>query len=137
MQADQDTQVAELFGAVVALLIATAIISSIQGKVRDWRTVLMFVVGILFGIAAIFWSGLKSWVGTQLAASIEGVATNFSVWLLIIGLLWLYGAVMTVLTAVRQNNEIIALRNDIQSIAKVLETLVIPWQIEAMTEKDN
>ena len=61
MQADQDTQVAELFGAVAALLIATAIISSIQGKVRDWRTVLMFVVGILFGIAAIFWSGLKSW----------------------------------------------------------------------------
>lgn len=63
---------------------------------------------------------------SRLRAGAEKIAGDFRWWFGIVCLLWLYTMAMDVLTEIRRNNQIVALRNDVQSIARVIERGVLP-----------
>jgi hypothetical protein len=90
---------------------------------------MQYVLGAVFLITALFWSATKPHLGFDFVMSLERLAGNFTVWFVMVGALWIYTAVATVLTLIKQNNQMIALRNDVQSIATVLERIVLPRRL--------
>lgn len=66
---------------------------------------------------------------SALRVAAEKLANDFRVWLGLGAAVWLWFIVTNALAEIRRNNEIVALRNDTQSIANVINRLVVPRRL--------
>src|SRR5258708_7960566 len=112
------------------LLIGAAFTSGIvqpviQQNFNPTLTTIGGLIAVLCFVGAFKWRK-PSLHPSALRASAEKVASDFRWWLAIGGALWLYTCVMNALVEIRRNNEIVQLRNDVQSTAKVIDRLVLP-----------
>lgn len=91
-------------------------------------------VGVVLLIAGLFWHriGLRFPV---LSHSLGRLAGNATSWYLVL-LLWLvYVAVTNIISQMKTNNEIRGLRNDVQSIANVINRLVLPRHLTKQQQR--
>jgi len=87
----------------------------------------LIVVVLILGCLGLAYAWRKpSLQPSALRTSAESVAGDFRWWFGAIAAIWLYTIGMNALTEIRRNNEIVALRNDVQSIANVIDRGVMP-----------
>jgi hypothetical protein len=90
---------------------------------------LTVVFGLIFFCGGLFWNRLKPRLGVHFTASMGRVASDFRSWLILVSAVWLWMVGTHVLTEIRRTNEIVSLRNDVQSIANVLQRHVLPRRL--------
>jgi hypothetical protein len=110
------------------ILIAVGLLAGIvqplvQGVYLTSRVLVTLVAVFALVLLAYRWPNIKS---DALRLSGEKLANDFRTWLVITFLVWGSNVVINALSEIRRNNEVIALRNDIQSMARVIERGVLP-----------
>jgi hypothetical protein len=98
---------------------------------------LVLACGFMLLFGGIFWNRLKPRLSVSVTDFLSRVASDPRSWVTIVAAVWLSMVAMQMLTEIRRNNEIVALRNDMHSIADVINRRVLPrrlmkWQIEHM-----
>lgn len=83
----------------------------------------LFTLGVLLICAGIFWRSINPRLGQRFSNSVRNTASDFRWWLGIGLCIWILAIVVP---EIRTVNQIIALRNDVQSIARVIERNVLP-----------
>jgi len=114
-----------LVGLAIAI-VGAAVTPMIIGEYKGLRVIIALVVAFLLAVAAGIWELLPAPAPGSIRAAVEAAANDFRWWFAIVAAVWIYSAVMNVLTEIRRNNEILSLRNDVQSIARVIERGVLP-----------
>jgi hypothetical protein len=121
--ARQDSKLPE-FLITLALVLTGAIVQPlVQGTYSAVGIGIVVAAILLCVILALKKPSLNP---SSLRASAESVANDFRWWFGIIAVFWLYTISMNAVVEIRRNNEIVALRNDTQSIARVIERGVLP-----------
>lgn len=95
----------------------------VEGTYRPY----VFWPVVTLGLACL----ILSWVWPRLGSSawrtsVESATADFRWWFAVVTVVWLYAALTNVVTERRRADEIAALRNDVQSIATVIERGVLP-----------
>jgi hypothetical protein len=90
-----------------------------------WITVPITVIGIALILLAGFWKKLR-FNRTAFAEKLNRIASHPGLWIAIVATIWFCTVTLSALNEVRLNNEIVLLRNDVQSIAKVIDRGVLP-----------
>jgi len=104
--------------------ITTALISGTDYK--SLPAIVVAVIGFLILLCGLFWHRLKPQTETKFTSTLAQIASEPRWWLLAIFFTWAYMVVTTTIAGIQRNNEIVSLRNDEQSMAKVLDRLVMP-----------
>jgi hypothetical protein len=114
-----------LLVSIAIALVGSIVQPLVQGSYLTWRVIVTATVAVLLLILAYRWRRLKVEPGA-LQRSAELVASDFRAWLALVTIVWASNVIFSALGEVRLNNEIVALRNDTQSIGQVIERLVLP-----------
>jgi hypothetical protein len=114
------------FTALAIALIGCAVQPMIVGTYRRIPTIATFVAAAVCLLMALVWNWLPTPEPGSLRAGIESAANDFRWWFAVIAAIWTYQVTINILTEIRRNNEILALRNDVQSIVTVLERSILP-----------
>lgn len=77
-------------------------------------------------VCGLFWHRMRPRSETRFTRSLAVLASDARFWYVPLLAFGAYFGTATIISEVRQNNEIAALRNDLQSIARVLERGVLP-----------
>jgi hypothetical protein len=101
----------------------------LTSQIVSWRvTTPVTAVGIVFILIAVFWNRLRL-NQTAFFQRLNGMASHPGMWVGMVLIVWLSITTLQVLREIEVNNEIVGLRNDDQSIAKVIDRLVLPRRI--------
>src|ERR1035438_1737782 len=112
-----------IFLAVGGKDMLTALISG--GSVSTGSVVTSFI-GVTLLVCGLFWHRMRPHSETWFTRSLVGLASDARSWYFPLLAFGLYIMGTTILSEVRQNNEILSLRNDVQSMARVIERGVLP-----------
>src|SRR6267142_1488760 len=104
--------------------VMTALISGMDYRI--WPAIVVCVIGLMILFCGLFWHRLKPQTDTRFTSTLARIASEPRWWFVVIFGTWLYMAIATTIAGIQRNNEIVALRNDVQSIAKVIERGVLP-----------
>lgn len=116
-----------LGGAFIVNAVQGVVVAAITGGNYSVTSAVVFLsIGLLLFASGLGWNRIRGRIGDTLATSVTRVASDFRYWLALIFLPWIYVAWIDTLAEIRRNNEIVALRNDVQSIAKVIDRVVLP-----------
>jgi|GEM_PF-4229668 len=97
--------------------------------------VITCAIGVVLLVAGLFWHRIGPRFGDETSRSLVALARNAWSWYVIL-LLWLaYVAVTNTLSQLKTNNEILALRNDVQSIANVINRMVLPRHLTKQQQR--
>jgi NADH:ubiquinone oxidoreductase subunit 6 (subunit J) len=93
----------------------------------NWLSVNSVVVyfGVILMLLAAFWKKVH-FDKTEFATKLNKIASHPSLWIAIVTAVWLSMIVLNALKEIRENNQIVALRNDVQSMARVIDRGVMP-----------
>jgi hypothetical protein len=90
-----------------------------------WISTLIAGIGAIFILVALFWKKVRL-NRFSFFAGLNRIASHPGLWIGMIVFVWLSTVTVDALREIRRNNEIVALRNDVQSIARVIERGVLP-----------
>jgi hypothetical protein len=107
--------------AVGLMMAGTA--TMLREHYKPTRAIAAIGVGAFLLFVTLLWNWFPA---GALRDGIVAAGNDFRWWFSIIAAQWLYVGAMNMLGEVRRNNEIVALRNDVQAIATVLERVVLP-----------
>lgn len=95
-------------------------------KRRRWLNVSLGAVGGVAVVVGIAWPFLPAPDPGTLRSSVDAMSRDFRWWFAILAALWIYQTAREVSREVRRSNEIVALRNDVQAIANVIDRAIMP-----------
>jgi hypothetical protein len=124
----------DLFGgAIVIGTISAAIFLYLQNGTLPFRALvvsgILLVSGTFILFCGLFWERIAPRIGVTFTAKLARAASSPVSYVLVILALWGYLAIISVIAGVQRNNEIVALRNDQQSITQALDRFVLPRQL--------
>jgi hypothetical protein len=123
-----DIVVTALLGLVGAGFVTQGI-GAILRQQTEWSSLRVFSVpsvavllGLIIFVAGLLWTRIRSRLPATLSDGLTRLAANAKTWVVMVMAVFLYNCLLQV----RQNNEVAALRNDQQSIARVLDRIALP-----------
>jgi MFS family permease len=129
--ANEQTLVAFLLGAFGFGLISAAAVLAVTHGFRNQKAIAGAIFGAVFLAASFFWPHLASALDARLVTAIGAVASNFWVWLIVLFSLWLYMAVVSLMSLHQRNQYGEIIRRDLNPFRLVLQKLVIPRSLTA------
>jgi hypothetical protein len=82
-------------------------------------------LGVLLILLAVFWKTLH-FDRTRFATRLNEIASHLGLWAAVVTVIWLSTWTLNMVKEILQNNEIVTLRNDVQSMANVINRGVMP-----------
>lgn len=107
--------------------------AGVQAMLTSQSTSLIYIapltiLGVILLLLAAFWKKLK-FNQTGLAQKLNNIGADPRVWISLVAVVWIFTSVSNIVKEISRNNEIITLRNDEQSIAKVIDRVVLPRRV--------
>lgn len=125
----------ELFLITVAAgLVVLVVPALVPGAPKQKSTFVILLTAVVCLFFATIWNALPSPSPGTFRDGLQRAANDFRWWFGVLAAIWLYQFVMNVLTAIRRNNEIVAVKNDVYAIANVIERAVMPRHVTRRQE---
>ena len=113
--------------------IAGSVSPIVQGQYIPIRAIVSATTGFVLFAVAFTWHKFQP-KPSSLRAQFERIAGNAWTWICLVGFVGLWLVVGNALEEIRHNNEIVALRNDELSMARVLDRAVLPRHLTKQQE---
>jgi hypothetical protein len=127
-------------GAIVVAVIQVALVLYLSPSGLSTHaavvSILLGTVGIAILLVGLFWHRIAPSENTQFTQKLAAWASTPLTYVIIVFVLWSYFEVLTLSVAIAWKNDSVGLRNDEQSIAKVIDRLVLPRRL-TKTQKEQ